>query len=305
MNKNIREFNKKWIIGLILVTLVVVFSFYKYFNDYYSYTDEYYQTIEKCEVEKLDDEICKGIKNIDTPKERFEKEDAMTLYYEVNYLYFSDIMIVLFPLIIIILVILETHSEIKSGFIRNYLLRDSLSNYKKRMNIIVLKVATLIPISILLIFFLSCLITGFDFNVDDSIKVTALYDSWSYDHFFLYLGSHSLILYIMGIFYGNIGLLYLNKNKNTFLVILFSYVTFFVIVIFVYVFYAIVLNNLGFSNLMNYFNIFDFWKIYPDETSNVGILAMACIIATLTFAVKEIIFKNKEKVIVENEKELN
>ena len=136
MNKNIRGFNKKWIIGLIFVTLVVVFSFYKYFNDYYSYTDEYYQTIEECEVEKLDDEICKGIKNIDTPKERFEKEDAMTLYYEVNYLYFSDIMIVLFPLIIIILVILETHSEIKSGFIRNYLLRDSLSNYKKRMNII-------------------------------------------------------------------------------------------------------------------------------------------------------------------------
>lgn len=306
MEQIIKIIKNKWVFILTIIVLFVaiVSSFITYHKEYYNYNENYYNDLEKCRKTK-DENICKIVNSIESPEEKWKKEDAISLYFKINYNYFANNLLILGPLLLILLGINKFHSDFSSGNIKNYLTREPLKKYRKKIYLNSLKYALIIPSCLLIIFLICCFLTKFNFTISKSVKEEAIYDIWNYKNFPLYLIIHCTILYFMGIFYCNLSYIFLNKSKSKLLASIFSFIAFFITVIFVYVIiYSLILNKIfGLSNLMNYFNIFDFFRIYTKYVNYFGILIVAIALATISYITVALIYKNKEKVIIDNEKE--
>lgn len=306
MEKLIKMIKNKWLFLLTIIILLtaIISSFLTYHKEYYTYNDNYYNDLEKCRKTK-DENICKIVNSIDPPEEKWKKEDAISLYFKINYNYFANSLLILGPLLLILLGINKFHTDFSSGNIKNYLTRTTLKDYRKKIYFNSLKYAFIIPSCLLIIFLICCFLTKFNFTIENSVKEEAIYDIWNYKNFPLYLFVHCTILYFMSIFYCNLSYIFLNKSKSKLLAAIFSFIAFFITVIFVYVIiYSLILNKMfGLSNLMNYFNIFDFFRIYTKYVNYLGILIVAISLAIISYITVALIYRNKEKVIIDNEKE--
>lgn len=303
--RNLEKFIRKYwitIIAILVLILTLVSGVIKYFDEYYNYSPKYYEDVEKCKKTK-DERLCKIVNSIETPEEKLEKEETRNLYF--NILYNELNLTLIAPLVIIIIIIGLYHSEFSSGAIKNRLTREDMKSYRKRLQKGVLKTSLLFPLALLLLFLISGFITKFNFNLLDEIKMQAQYDAWNYNNFPLYLLIHSAILYVVGVLYGEIALLSLNKTKNKLLAIILSYLIFFVASIFLYVIiYALLVTNLLNINVSsNYFNLAGHWALYSKyENYSITLLSMT-LYTIISSIVVYLIYRKKEKVLVSNEKE--
>lgn len=304
MKKLIR---KNWLTVLAFSALIIIFvlGFITYFEEQYHYTPKYYEDVEKCKKTK-DKELCKIVNSIDSPQEKFEKEESRDLYFKIMYDTMERYLPLIAPLIIMLIIIGSFHSDFSSGNIKNILTRENLKEYRKKMYSINLKIALIFPIILITTFIICCFITKFNFNLLPEMKTAAQYDTWNYNNFPIYLLTHCLILSTASIFYGNIALLYLNKTKNKFLAIIFSYLTFFAIDIFLYVIiYALILTNvIGLNISGTYFNIISYWCIYTKTQNYLLTLILLIIYTIISFFVVYKVYSNKERILINNEKEV-
>lgn len=298
--------NSLSIIVISISVFITIFSFYQYFQDYYGYAPKYYELEKECKQDK-NEQSCKEF-NIfspdENPKVKFKKLDAITLTCEiVEHHAFLD-MELLAPLFIIIITINQIHKEINSGMFKYYLTRMNYKQYLKRIFLASLKPALLIPILLIMIFIVSCIITGFNFKVDKDVFDIAVYEPWKYNNFILYGVIICVIQYLMALFYGNLGLIFCKKNKNKAISIFLGYITYFVVVIIFYVvIYALFLNKiLGYHNLMRYFNLLGFF-FFEGGTNFVGVISIALLLAILSYFALYIVYKDREELILANEKE--
>lgn len=289
---------------IIIILILTVHSFYKYIDEYYGYDYEievsiYYNNMEECN--KKYESWCDTLEYPPTPREEFKKLDAKTLYFEVICHYFTPIVFLL-PLFIIIIIVSKLHKEFSSGAIKNHLMRESFKEYKRKLDKTIIKISLLLPLCIFLIFIISCLLTRFNFKVDERVYPIAVYNSWNYNNFSLYIILHYVTLFFACIFYGNISLCFMNKHKNSFVVSLLSYISFFAVgILFLILEYFVVRSPLSYYS--KYLNTADFWVV-QGFAEIIGKLILAIVLALITFGIKELIYKNKEKVIIENEKEI-
>ncbi len=305
LNKiKLKKINIELIIIIILV-LLVFYSFYKYIDEYYNYDYEatvemYNSSVERCK--KQHDPGCDNLEYPLTPKEEFQKLDIKTLFFEIKNHYFSDYAVILLQLFMIIIIVSKVHKYFSSGIIKNYLMREDFKSFKKKINKEVIKTSLILPLCIFLIFIISAILTRFNFKVDESVYQISVYNKWNYNNFYLYLIMHYIILVFTCIFYGNLSLCFINKHKNSFVVTIISYLSFYVVV-FIFAFFQIFMVNNFLKSIIDYFNIFDFWHIegYKDV---IGYLVMSVLLAGTSYLVQSGILKNKEKVLIENEKEI-
>lgn len=304
MRKLEKFIRKNWItiIAVLVFILTIVSGVIKYFNEYYNYSPKYYEDVEKCKETK-DERLCKIVNSIEPPEEKLKKEETRNLYF--NILYNELNLTLIAPLIIIIIIIGLYHSEFSSGTIKNRLMRQDMKSYRKRLQKGVLKTALLFPLALLLLFLISGFITKFNFHLLDEIKMQAQYDAWNYNNFPLYLLIHSVILYIVGVLYGELALFSLNKTKNKLLAIILSYLIFFVASIFLYVIiYALLVTNLLNINVSsNYFNLAGHWALYTRYENYLITLLSMTLYMVISSIVVYLIYRKKEKVLVNNEKE--
>lgn len=293
------------ILAISISIFIVIISFYQYYKDYYSYGPYYNEIKDKCERTK-DELICKEFSTFESPKEKLKKLDALTLTYEVIEHHEFCQFPLLEPLIIIILTINNIHSEFSSGMIKNYLTRIYYKDYLKKVFKKSLKTALFLPFLFILIFTLSCLITKFNFNMNEDVKRLAIYNPFKYDYFLLYGFALCVIHFFLGIFYGNIGIFFCKKSKSKFITILYAYITYFIIVIILYAgIYALVINKiLGIHISHEYFNLLGYWNL--DSNNN---LMIPCSISFL-FCISSYIvlwkgYQSKERVLIENEREIS
>ncbi len=297
--------NNLIILAIFISIFIVLISFYQYYRDYYSYGPYYNEIKEKCEKTK-DELICKEFSTFESPKEKLKKLDALTLTYEIVAHHEFQNFPLIEPLIIIILTINNIHSEFSSGMIKNYLTRIHYKDYLKKILKKSLKPALFLPFLFLLTFILSCLITKFNFNMDAEVKGIAVYEPFKYDHFLLYGFVLCIIHFFLGIFYGNIGILFCKKSKSKFITILYAYITYFIFVIILYAgVYALIINKiLGISIPHEYFNLLAYWNL--DSNNH---LIIPCFFSFLFCISSYIIlwksYQRKERVLIENEREIS
>lgn len=290
------------ILAYLIPIILIGFSFTKYYKEYYS-LEQYEKYYQACQENK-DEVSCQHFNTIKQLNEQYKETDTKTYFFEILNHYIDNYIVVLAPLLVILQTIHFLHKEFSSGFLKNKLTRMSYKQYQKKFFTVSLKSAIILPLIILTIFILSGLITKFNFTTPEWVYKTSVYNANNYNNFFLYLVSSCLIVYFMGIFYSNIALAFLNKSKNSLLVIIFSYLCFFVFVILFDVGGSILLIRLLKLNpsISAYLNIFDYWYI-NGENNYLYFIIISFSLALLSHVIDRVIYKNKEVTIIEVEKE--
>lgn len=303
--------NNKVIIGIqLLILFIMIFCFISYFKKYYSYDydiliDNYNMLLKECQSNsgKVSEKTCSTIEQPLPKKEKLKKESTQYFFLSVLHESFSTIMCILFPLFVFIMVASKLHNKFSSGAIRNYLMRESFRKFKVDMNKIVFRISLLAPIFLIVFYLICCILTNFNFDYmsNPDIVNSSYYDKWIFNNINLYVFIHYIILVIVCIFYGNLAITFMNKNKNIYITTIFSYLC-------LCCFYTIAgkvdyfIVRSRFKFLSRYFNIFDFYTFYNLEVSLYGFIISAIILVFISIIIKNLILRKKERVIIENEK---
>lgn len=288
------------IIAYLIPIIIIAVSFKTYYSEYYS--PKQYQEYEKqCELTK-NEEICSNKELLKQANDKFIKTDAKSHYFEVTYHYIINYITILAPLIVILQTISKLHCEFSSGFIKNTLTRMSYKDYLKKIYLTSLKSALILPAIIIVTLLISTLMARFNFKTPDWVYDMSVYNVINYKYFFYYIISSCLIVYLLGIFYSNIAISFLNKSKNILLVTVFSYLSYFAYVVFFNIVNAILSNILHNNKLSVYLNIYDYWHIYG-ENNYLYFIAISLMLAIISWLIIKVIYHNKERTIINVEKE--
>ena len=312
--------------GILLVSLILVIlvgmSFFQYFNERYSYASDYYVIKENCYLQKnINHPYCEEMKEmfqtekdfndylktyieIGNPQKKFEELDVLTLNCTVVEQTMFSFLQVFSPLLTIIALIYNIHSDFSHGLLKNYFLRMKYSDYWKKNIKKILKISLLTPATLILVFILSMIITKFNFNYVESVEELSIYQEWKYNNFIIYGILICLIQFLINIVYCNIGLYCCKKNKNKLVTIFQGYIFCLFFQLFIYVSYGLFLSKiLGSKNMIDVFNIAGYW-FFDDWEFCIYATIFSIILMVLSFIWIKFVYKNKEEVIEESEKQI-
>jgi len=308
--------NNKVIFAVIfIIAFIIFYSFFKYFKDNYMYADSFYKLEEKCFSDEAKNyKFCSSFSSrkkmkkyfeFNNPKNKFARLDAITLTCEIVENELFSMLQLLSPLLIIISVGSIINNIFSSGMFKYYLTRMNYKFFLKRIFKKILKIAMIAPSSLILIFIISCFITKFNFNVDEVTKNIAVYSEYKYHNFALYGIVICILQYLMSIAHGTISLFCSIKNKNPIISMIVAYVTFILEYLFIYiVLYAIIINKIfGLKGYTDYFNITGYW-FFNDNINYLLLILIASLFAGINFAYIYYKLLNKEKVVIEHEKQI-
>lgn len=308
--------NKTIIFVLLFLAIMISLSFYQIYKESFSYSKSYYEIKNDCYHKKnTKNKICDNYRDREylefyiktfSPKKTYSELDAITLTCRVVETTVFSVLQFISPLLVIICVVGLIHSEISSGMFKNYLLREEYGKYLKKLFLNILYVSLVIPLTLSIIFIVSCFITKFNFNISDNVKIISVYNTWKYNHFLFYGLAICFIQFVMSYCYGCIGLYSSFKNKNSIISVVVGYVYFIVFDLFVYIIlYAGIINKLlGFKNMTDYFNITGYWFFNDGKSCiPVCIISLILLIVLIIFTYYKI--SNKEEVLLDNERKEN
>lgn len=312
---------KYLIFGFILMLSIVIYSFYSYYRENFSYRDDYYKIKEVCyDKKEVDNSICSifmkngemNQQDLETylttadPEKRRREKDVITVTSEIVELTFFSQLQLFSPLIIIFIVVGTLQAEFTSGNFKNYFLREEYKQYLKRCYKIVPKVAALMPISLILVFFFACIFTNFNFDISLVSPNWAVYNEWKYNHFFLYGMCVCFIQFFISLLYAHIGILCVRKNKNKLVSMIMGYLMFILVYIFIYaVLYVIIINKiLGFKELTDYFNIVGYW-FFNTGPKFIIVLFLSFLFQMISFLWVQQVYRDKEKLVLAYEKQIS
>ena len=298
-------FKRYWlvILAVFIFLFSIGYSFYQYFDDYYNYNPLYYEDLDKCLQQSTDKQCAeKGLMTLET---QLSMEESRDLYFKIigDYQMYIGI---LMPLIVCLIIVGLFHYDFSSGNIKNILTRQSVKSFYFYGQRKILRWNLIFFVALPFIFLVCCIITGFNFHLLDSAKLEAQYFEWNYQNFGLYLFIHSFLLYIVGILYSQIALLFINRSKNKLLTIIFSYLACFCYLVFLeLVVYAILCTNVfHLNNVHAYFNLLAVWQLTPNDTNYVILLISYFLQAFLIFIINCFMFISNERILIRNEKEV-
>lgn len=285
--------NKALLIGFIIIFSIFLYSICFNYKIYKDDIKNYNLIVDKCNNNMLSDEICNNI------SDDYPKVDAYTFTYRV--INDSLEVIYVFPLVIILSAVWNISKEFKNGYVKSYLQRKNYKSYLKHIFKNSYKAALIIPISLIIVFIISYLITG---TLDYSYILGTSYTTWDVkylDNFNLFYIGYLLNKLFLGIFFVNLGLMFIRKNKSTIIAILEAFITFLAIEIV----NEIIITKLLFTKLLHInvgflFNIFDSYSYYM-LPSEVTYLLLSVLYAVISFVIVIIYYKNKEKLIIDCE----
>ena len=229
------------------------------------------------------------------------------VFYYLLYFDFS-FMQMLAPLILIVPGIWDFHKDLKTGYFKNKLTRISYKKYIRKSLLKSLRNAWILPAFIICVFIASFIVSGGSLDLNDeptslgySLSGTDLANvqmGWKFAFVFLFN------ITLNAIFYINLGLLCVKKNKNIFVSIIVGYILFIVwAIISEIVIGHIILPNVFYSaRLSEIFNLFTIWVYDVPQSLIVPITIYSLLLAGLSTFIVLVSYRNKESVVIECEK---
>ena len=280
---------------IIFSSIILLACFIDFYNTNFSYVKQYNEIIEKCgqSGKNPNAKICKHIKTdkqvaemkkVENPTKKYKQYDAITLTCVIVENGIFNFLQLLSPLIIIIFVIRIIHKDFSSGMIKNYLTRLTYKKYLSQRFITIAKISLFFPCVLTGIFLVSCIVTRFNFQINPLIIC--------------------LVQFLLSFAYGCIGFVCCKKNRNFLVSIVMGYIYSLFVIVFVYVVvYSLIINKIfHIKELSDYFNFMGYW-FFDNGTSLLAIIAISFIFAIVIFTFTYIYYKNKERTIIENEKQ--
>ncbi len=315
MWKMIKKY-KYFSLGIGLMMLLISISFFQFFKERFSYVPAYYNIKEYCyEKSNLEHEYCQYYKDeeylkkyIETmdPKKVMKEYDAITLTCTIIQDTIFSVLQYFSPLLIAIMVLGTLHNTFSSGMFENYVIKMDYKKYLKKTYKTAIGTSTVIPISLIIIFLISCIITRFNLNYTNIDVNLSVYNEWKYEHFILYGFMICIIQFFISLFYSNIALYCCKKNKNKLVAIIMSFVMFIIMDIIIYVLiYGFLLNNIfHLSVVSDYFNIAGYWYFnYNSNCFPVVLISFVLQVGSFMFLLNS--YKNKEQVVLAYEKQVS
>jgi hypothetical protein len=292
---------------VIVAILISIASSIKYKNNQKGLIEDYYQSVEKCknlteEASEEEVEWCKNLIEMGTKQFDTNAYDAYdTFASEYLTMYFNDF------LLIAIIVVGSSYyvtKYLRNRVILNDITRESYKSIIKKLFLSAWKYALMIPLFLFIIYFVIFLTT---------------------DHFYFTIGLSNLSDYVGTIFENNLILLFLaiiiksiilsmiyinitlivsRKEHNYFLSIIISYIFIFGLELFFEIFFS---NFLDVINLSDYGLLFNIIDIYYYVYIEYGFLQIYILLGVLllSFIPLFLVYKNKEKLIIDSEKNDN
>jgi hypothetical protein len=233
--------------------------------------------------------------------------DPIMVFYQIFFDTGLEYFVFLAPLFVLIPAIYQFHKELSSNFIKNSMTRISYKEYMKKHYIKALKKTLILVFFVILLFFISCLITK-GIAVKSNIEYYGYYmspDAKFVENVGLFMFTYVLNVILSGIFYVNLGLIYCKKNHNFIVNIVLSYITFIVLQIIFEVFigdilFAKFLNIHYVSQALSLWNVWYYCDMGVGNllTTTLFSLALAIISSLIVFKT----YNNKEGVMIECEK---
>lgn len=265
------------------------------YDTYVSQCENEYKNVEKYQ------EWCDQIITSGKPV----KPDTMSVFFDLLGNYSLRYLQIIAPLFIIAMAIWNFHKELKSEYYKNIITRIEYKTYIKKNIIKALKYSLFLPLYLLFIFILAYILSG-HFNLKETMDAYPGYlliDSKYLNYFasFIFVFISNLILH--SIFWINLGFIITKKGKNILVTLVTSFLCYIAIFIVSELFVGgFLLSKLfGIANAMNYLNLANIW-VYSDVDNIFIMLFYGLFLVICSFLILLLTFKNKEGVIIENEK---
>ncbi|MBR1416502.1 MAG: hypothetical protein IJ572_01625 [Bacilli bacterium] len=299
-----RFFSIKNVILTIFLLLFTIFSIIKsieYNNSFRIEHTNLQQEIEKCNdnTYTINDpsysEYCSRIKNLPNYKEDFFSTLSNMIVFDFGFLNPFAFLILIIPSLIYICDVL------RYKYIINSTTRTSYHSFLKHFYINSFKYIWILPVIALIIMIPICFYTTFDPSFANFYE-TSIWNSniIKYPFIFILLYLVNIILY--SISFINISLIIARKQHNYIKAIILSYITY----IGIELFFELIVNelilkivfNVQFGYLLNIMNLFTFNTQY----GVINLLLFSFIFCISTFIILILKYKNKEKLIIDCEK---
>jgi hypothetical protein len=242
---------------------------------------------------------CKEYKKWDGPK----RSDAFFTFFDIIFDNHFRIIHLLLPILIIMCSINRINIKLTNGYIKNELIRKKYSIYMLKEWLLSISHLLIIPLLFVFIFVVSFILTG---NIDYKNSMLN-FDPWVNPIFFNNI-ILSIVIYFInfllhGIFIINIGYIMTKKGKGYILSVISSFIVYLGLWLFSETFfgYFIMIGIFGKPELHNYFSFTSLWG-YPLINNFMIFTLIQFSYALISSIIVYIIYKNKEEVIMANEK---
>ena len=227
----------------------------------------------------------------------YDKVNFYILYESEFYNEHLNIFSGLLFFIVVLTIAFYICSLFKNNYLKNYLTRDTYKSFKKKLGKYTLSNILIFP-TILLIAFILCalLATSFDVNIPTEMGITTLNNP------ILYIILHLFIIICYSITYTNIFLISARKNHNPIIALIVSFLLFMGAELFIETsltkFLSIIAPGKNYTVLFSLINPFYF----TFELGLVPTIIMRLILPTLTSIIVYFCYRNKEKLLLDCEK---
>lgn len=295
----------------VFISVIIIFIGWGLFaaNEYKSWWDEnnyaYDYYINQCNneyknIEKYN-EWCNQIIESGKPV----KPDTITVFFDLLGNYSLRYLQIVAPLFIIAMAIWNFHKDLKSENYKNIITRMDYKKYIKKNLVNSLKCSLFLPIFLIYVFILAYILSG---HFDIKATMTAypgylLIDSKYLDYFSTFIFVYICNLIFHSIFWINIGYILTKKGKNIIVTLVSSFLCYIAIFIISELFIGgFLLSKLfGIKNAMDYLNLANIW-VYSDVENIFILLFYGMFLVVISFSFLLLTYKNKEGVVIENEK---
>ena len=286
---------------LIMFFLIIVFTlgFLKSKKDFDSMYSSSEYTYLYCIKNNLDNDRCNYLIENHNNKE-IMTADTFTIFFTslmsqnnswINY-------------ILIILIVLPTLFHFcklcKSKMTINILDRKQYSRFLKNIIIDCYKKIWILIIPIVLLFIFSYVYSG-HFNYTYIINSGAYYSFYVNLNPIVYIILYVFCIFLFFIFFTNIGLIIARKNHNIIIVVIESFLFFIVIDIILELVLGLIISNILYNGFSSRFNLVNILNIGYAQNIFEMITLPVCLVI-ISFIILKIIYKSKEKFIIECEK---
>ena len=291
------------IIIIIILTIWIAFTSFKYKENHNRNVEAHYKLVEICKNsgDKLSKEECDEIIKRGIPV----MKDSFTVFFQLLINTNLSKIQIIAPIIIIILASYSFYREYTTGFYKYALLRMNYKNYIKTSILKTYKCLWILPAFIIILFAFSCIISG-HFNIDLTLSYWQEYYipvSITYIRNFIpFIFIFVLNIILNSVFYANLSLIVIQKSKNYIVNILASYILFIFCDIFLEIFIGVIFCEkiLKISSASSLFNLFNCW-VY-DGISSIPLYTLYCLLlAIISLIILICVYRDKEKVIIESE----
>ncbi len=291
---------KNYFYNLFLIIICICFLGYIIFNSakYISNKKRVEQVIQtqqkECQTDNTHNEdFCQNVLSSSS-----EVGDFYVAFYNIFCSKNNPVIIII---IIIILSVYPLSKYFKNNILSNELMRSSYQNIKKRLFKKAYLPVFILPFFCIIALIISYSIYGsFEYNPVFNDSVIWHINLKSKPLLFIFLYIFNLIIH--SIIYINISLIIVRKNHNFIIAVILSILSIFGIQLFM----EIVIGGIICTSLLRnsygiIFNIMNFYS-YSDYFHTITPIIAPLIVLIITFAILILIYKNKEKLVIDCEK---